>query len=74
MCEYDFCNDIHVRFPLSLLQYFLARPFILDPFFFHDSFLGFLFVHFFPFIIVRDIVIDTIRQVCRSSDLTTRVY
>ena len=41
MCENEFCNDIHGRFPLSLFQYFLARPFLLDPFFIHESFLGF---------------------------------
>ena len=44
VCEYDFCNDIHVRFPLSLFQYFLARPFLLDPFFIHESFFGVLVI------------------------------
>ena len=76
-CEYEFCNDILVRFPLSLFQYFLARPFLLDPFFIHESFLGFLFVPFFPSRTVYNVVCDiaiVILILLGKVDLTTRLY
>ena len=53
MCEYEFCNDIHGRFPLSLFQYFLARPFLLDPFFIHESFLGFIALYIIQIFFVQ---------------------